>query len=144
MTDAILSVEAVSKNFGGLAVIDDLTFSVRRGSRTALIGPNGAGKTTVFNLITGAYALDQGRIVMDGHDISHVRSRKRVHFGIARNLHCSRDAIFVRRETTLLPPLALSAFELRPLQRADPLEAYPRNGMERAHGFLLRHLTPKR
>jgi branched-chain amino acid transport system ATP-binding protein len=85
MTDAILSVEKVSKNFGGLAVIDDLTFSVRRGSRTALIGPNGAGKTTVFNLITGAYPLDQGRIVMDGHDISHVASRKRVNFGIARN-----------------------------------------------------------
>jgi branched-chain amino acid transport system ATP-binding protein len=85
MTDAILSVEAVSKNFGGLAVIDDLTFSVRRGSRTALIGPNGAGKTTVFNLITGAYPLDRGRIVMDGHDITHVPSRKRVQFGIARN-----------------------------------------------------------
>jgi branched-chain amino acid transport system ATP-binding protein len=85
MSDAILSVEAVSKNFGGLAVIDDLTFSVRRGSRTALIGPNGAGKTTVFNLITGAYPIDKGRIVMDGHDISHVPSRKRVHYGIARN-----------------------------------------------------------
>jgi branched-chain amino acid transport system ATP-binding protein len=85
MTDAILSVEKVSKNFGGLAVIDDLTFSVRRGSRTALIGPNGAGKTTVFNLITGAYPLDHGRIVMDGHDISHVPSHKRVHFGVARN-----------------------------------------------------------
>ncbi|MGD9920258.1 MAG: ABC transporter ATP-binding protein [Pseudorhodoplanes sp.] len=85
MTEAILSIEKVSKNFGGLAVIDDLTFKVRRGSRTALIGPNGAGKTTVFNLITGAYPLDEGRIVMDGHDISHVPSRRRVHFGIARN-----------------------------------------------------------
>lgn len=85
MTDAILSVEAVSKNFGGLAVIDNLTFSVRRNSRTALIGPNGAGKTTVFNLITGAFPIDAGRIVMDGRDISAVPSRKRVHFGIARN-----------------------------------------------------------
>jgi branched-chain amino acid transport system ATP-binding protein len=85
MTAAILSVEKVSKNFGGLAVIDDLTFSVRRGSRTALIGPNGAGKTTVFNLITGAYPLDTGRIILDGKDITHVLSRRRVHFGIARN-----------------------------------------------------------
>jgi hypothetical protein len=66
------------------------------------------------------------------------------HFGIARDLHCSRDAIFVRRETTSLPTLALPAFESRPLQRADPFEAYPRNDMQRAHGFLPRYLTPVR
>ena len=51
----ILRFDSVSKHFGGLSVIDDLTFVVRRGSRTGLIGPNGAGKTTAFNLITGVY-----------------------------------------------------------------------------------------
>jgi branched-chain amino acid transport system ATP-binding protein len=85
MSDAILQIERASKSFGGLAVIDDLTFSVRRGSRTALIGPNGAGKTTVFNLITGVYSLDGGRILLGGEDIGHVPSRLRVRHGIARN-----------------------------------------------------------
>ncbi len=85
MSDTILTVDNISKNFGGLAVIHNLSFDVRRGSKTALIGPNGAGKTTVFNLITGAYPVDSGRIMMDGHDITHVPSRRRVHYGLARN-----------------------------------------------------------
>ena len=52
----VLEVRNLSKSFGGLKVIDDLSFSLARGERLALIGPNGAGKTTVFNLITGVYA----------------------------------------------------------------------------------------
>ena len=53
-------------------VIEDLSFSVRAGSRTALIGPNGAGKTTVFNLITGVYPVDAGRIYAGETDITRV------------------------------------------------------------------------
>lgn len=85
MTDAILTLDHVSKNFGGLSVIDDLSFSVRRGSRTALIGPNGAGKTTVFNIITGVFALDSGSIRLDNTDITNIPSRLRIRHGIARN-----------------------------------------------------------
>jgi ABC-type branched-subunit amino acid transport system ATPase component len=66
-------------------VVEDLSFSVRRGCCTGLIGPNGAGKTTVFNLITGVYPIDAGRIVLNGVDISSVPSRRRIHYGIARN-----------------------------------------------------------
>jgi ABC-type branched-subunit amino acid transport system ATPase component len=54
-TDSILTLENVSKRFGGLGVVESLSFSVRRGACTGLIGPNGAGKTTVFNLITGVH-----------------------------------------------------------------------------------------
>jgi branched-chain amino acid transport system ATP-binding protein len=81
----ILRLESVSKRFGGMTAIDDLSFEVRRGSRTALIGPNGAGKTTVFNIVTGAVPIDAGRIFVDGQDISRVPSRRRIRHGVARS-----------------------------------------------------------
>jgi ABC-type branched-subunit amino acid transport system ATPase component len=84
-SEPILRLEGVSKHFGGLSVIEDLTISVRRGSRTALIGPNGAGKTTVFNLITGVFNVDIGRILLDSADITDIPSRRRIGHGIARS-----------------------------------------------------------
>ena len=85
MTDeAILRLDCVSKNFGGVNVIDDLSFTVRSGSRTALIGPNGAGKTSVFNLISGVFPPDSGRIFVEGNDITDVPSLARIRRGIAR------------------------------------------------------------
>jgi branched-chain amino acid transport system ATP-binding protein len=84
-SDIILTLDNVSKHFGGLAVIENLSFSIRRGSRTGLIGPNGAGKTTVFNLITGVYPIDEGRILLDNVDIAQLPSRRRIYHGIARN-----------------------------------------------------------
>ncbi|HEY2135045.1 MAG TPA: ABC transporter ATP-binding protein [Xanthobacteraceae bacterium] len=83
--DVILALDNVSKHFGGLCVIEDLSFAVRRGVCTALIGPNGAGKTTVFNLITGMFQIDAGRIMLDGTDIARVPSRRRIRHGVARN-----------------------------------------------------------
>ena len=85
MIDPILRLESVSKRFGGLCVIEDLSLTVRRGVRTALIGPNGAGKTTIFNLITGMFAVDAGRILFDGADITATPSRRRIGHGIARS-----------------------------------------------------------
>jgi branched-chain amino acid transport system ATP-binding protein len=83
--EPMLRLESVSKHFGGLRVIEDLSLAVRRGVRTALIGPNGAGKTTVFNLITGVFPVDAGRILLDGADITDVPSRRRIGHGIARS-----------------------------------------------------------
>lgn len=87
MVDAaqVLSVAGVSKSFGGLEVVKDLTFSVARGSRTALIGPNGAGKSTVFNLISGVYPVTAGRIHVNGRDITEVPSRLRMRCGVSRS-----------------------------------------------------------
>jgi branched-chain amino acid transport system ATP-binding protein len=81
----VLSVEGLSKGFGGLAVIDGVSFDVGRGSRTALIGPNGAGKTTVFNLLSGAYAVDRGTIRLEGEDITALPARLRIGRGLARS-----------------------------------------------------------
>ena len=82
---SILELQGVTKHFGGLSVIENLSFAVARGSRTAMIGPNGAGKTMVFNLVSGLLSADAGRILLDGHDISAVPSRRRVGYGIARS-----------------------------------------------------------
>ena len=83
--DAVLRLSGVSKAFGGLQVIDDVSFEVRQGSRTALIGPNGAGKSTVFNLISGVYPIDAGRIEALGRDISRASIVERVRLGLARS-----------------------------------------------------------
>ena len=85
MSGDVLTIVAMQKSFGGLLVIDDVSFAVRRGSRTALIGPNGAGKTTVFNLLSGVYQLDSGRIDLDGTDITHVEPHDRIIHGMSRS-----------------------------------------------------------
>lgn len=81
---ALLEVQMLSKNFGGLSVVSDVTFNIAEGERLALIGPNGAGKTTVFNLLSGVYEPSQGKMCLAGRDISHVPSRDRVGLGMAR------------------------------------------------------------
>ncbi|TFF27683.1 ABC transporter ATP-binding protein [Jiella endophytica] len=85
MTAPILSLDGVSKSFGGLDVISNVGFDVAAGGRTALIGPNGAGKTTLFNLIFGVYRQDSGAIRLEGRDISTVPSRRRIGLGMARS-----------------------------------------------------------
>ncbi len=82
---AVLRVEAISKAFGGLKVIQDVSFDVEEHGRIALIGPNGAGKTTIFNLISGVYSVDFGQIFIGDRDITTVPSRKRIDFGVARS-----------------------------------------------------------
>lgn len=86
MTDKpALWVNNVSKRFGGLAVIDNVTFEVPLGARMALIGPNGAGKTTLFNLISGVHAIDSGSIVLNSQPIENLAPRHRVSAGLARS-----------------------------------------------------------
>lgn len=85
MTSPVLQIANVSKSFGGLQVIDDVSFEVASHSKTGLIGPNGAGKTTIFNLISGVYGVDQGSISVAGADLTHMPSRHRIRQGIARN-----------------------------------------------------------
>ena len=66
----LLRAEQVRKEFGGLVAVDDVDFSVPRGSIVSLIGPNGAGKTTFFNMLTGVYKPTAGRIAFDGADVT--------------------------------------------------------------------------
>ena len=70
MADPILSVQGVSKAFGGLMAVCDVSFSIRSGQIVGLIGPNGAGKTTLFNVVSGYYAPSRGKVLFQGKDVS--------------------------------------------------------------------------
>jgi branched-chain amino acid transport system ATP-binding protein len=84
MSAPLLAVDHVTKRFGGLTAIDDVSFDVQRGSITGLIGPNGAGKTTLFALIAGFEAPTGGRVHFDGAEISVLPAHRRAQAGIAR------------------------------------------------------------
>jgi branched-chain amino acid transport system ATP-binding protein len=72
MDDApILDVVALSKKFGGVTAVQDVTLDVPRGGILSIIGPNGAGKTSLLNMISGFYKPDTGRIVLEGKNITH-------------------------------------------------------------------------
>jgi branched-chain amino acid transport system ATP-binding protein len=81
---AILSAAGVSKAFGGLVAVDDVTFSIPPRSIVSIIGPNGAGKTTFFNMLTGLYKPTRGQVVFDGRDITGRRPDVITSLGIAR------------------------------------------------------------
>ncbi|HEY9565295.1 MAG TPA: ATP-binding cassette domain-containing protein, partial [Nocardioides sp.] len=84
-TDAILQVNGLSKRFGGLKAVDDVSFDVARGQITALIGPNGAGKSTTFNLVTGHNKPDSGTVTFDGHDVTGKKPNVLADKGVARS-----------------------------------------------------------
>ena len=94
----MLQFDHVSKNFGGLQVLQDVSFSVPQGGIFGLIGPNGAGKTTVFNLITGLIRKSGGAITFNGNALDGVAPHKITRLGIARTFQNIR----VFKEMTLL------------------------------------------
>ncbi len=80
----LLATEQVSKTFGGLVAVNDVSFEIPERSIVSIIGPNGAGKTTFFNMLTGLYKPSVGRILFDGNDISRTRPDLITTLGIAR------------------------------------------------------------
>ncbi len=86
----LLSLQDLVKTFGGLVAVAGVSFDVGEGSVVGLIGPNGAGKTTVFNLITGNYRPDSGRIIFDRRDLTRLQTHEIVKLGIARTFQTIR------------------------------------------------------
>jgi branched-chain amino acid transport system ATP-binding protein len=82
--DPILRIVSMTKRFGGLVAVDDVTYDVERGQVFALIGPNGAGKTTCFNCITGLFQPTSGKVLFDGKDITGFRPHQTARAGVAR------------------------------------------------------------
>ncbi len=80
----VLETAGLKKSFGGVQVIDDLSLQLSEGEALGIIGPNGAGKTTLFNLITGVYRPDEGRVTFKGKDVTHVSRQNRCRYGMGR------------------------------------------------------------
>ena len=86
----LLSVRGVSKRFGGLVAVDDVSFDVARGDLVSIIGPNGAGKTTLFNLLTGQLAPSAGQVLFEGRDIGRLSPNHRARLGLGRTFQISQ------------------------------------------------------
>jgi branched-chain amino acid transport system ATP-binding protein len=102
---ALLEVKNLNKAFGGIHAVDDCSFTVEKGSITALIGPNGAGKTTAFNLISGVLKPDSGQIWFDGERIDRLAPHKITRKGMSRTFQISRNL----EDMTVLENLAVQA-----------------------------------
>lgn len=89
---SFLEINNISKRFGGLLAIDDLSFSVEKGSIHGIIGPNGAGKTTLFNIASGVYQPTSGSVIFDGHHLTGLRPSKIAELGLVRTFQ--RAAFF--------------------------------------------------
>lgn len=94
--EPILKVDGVSIRFGGVIAADNVTFELEKGEIKGLIGPNGAGKSTIMNLISGIYDVDEGRIFLEGVDVTDIPAYKRARMGIGRTFQTPR---FLRRAT---------------------------------------------
>lgn len=79
-----LVVESLTKRYGGVVAVRDVSLAVERGTVHALIGPNGAGKSTLINCVSGLYQADSGRILLNGKDVSGLPAHARAHMGLAR------------------------------------------------------------
>ncbi|MFC7157120.1 ABC transporter ATP-binding protein [Halomarina halobia] len=116
----LLELDGVTKKFGELVAVDDVTWGIDRDGLTALIGPNGAGKTTLYNLITGRLAPTSGHIRFDGRDVTNESPADRAHRGIGRSFQVTNifEGLTVR-ENIRAPVIARSEHRWNPLGRAS-------------------------
>jgi branched-chain amino acid transport system ATP-binding protein len=94
---AILQTESLTKSFGALSAVSDVSLAIEAGTLHSIIGPNGAGKTTLFNLLTGTFPPTSGRILLDGRDITGTPAERVAHLGLARSY----------QRTTVFPAFSL-------------------------------------
>jgi branched-chain amino acid transport system ATP-binding protein len=83
-SEVVLSLEGLTKAFGGMLAVRDAAFEVRRGERVAILGPNGAGKSSLFNLVSGHLTATRGRVSLFGRDVSRLRADQRARVGLGR------------------------------------------------------------
>ena len=106
MSNTIIEVKNITKNFKGLKAVSNVSFTVEEGKITGMIGPNGAGKSTTFNMICGFYPPSEGQIFYRGKEITHLRAHQYADLGIARTFQIMKPL----GNLTVLDNVAASAF----------------------------------
>lgn len=101
----ILKVKNLSKNFGGIVAVRDLSFEIKESETLGFIGPNGAGKSTVVNMLSGLIPADKGEVELDGINITHMKPHQRARLGLARTYQIPRPF----PELTALASVTVSA-----------------------------------
>ena len=133
MTEPLLQVNTVTKTFGGLHAVFQVSFQMKTGEIIGLIGPNGAGKTTLFNVISGFYAPNKGHIHFNGHDISGKPPYKLATLGIGRTFQVVKPFAGL----TVLENVVIASFSKYPKRRQAEQQAWKvleRTGLaDRAH-----------
>jgi branched-chain amino acid transport system ATP-binding protein len=120
----VLQLKGLSKNFGGLAAVREVTLDVHAGERKAIIGPNGAGKTTLFNLISGVFSSTSGEIVLFGRNVTRWPSHRRTALGMARTFQIT--SLFPKLTVLENVLLALAGVGWTKLVLWKPLSSYER------------------
>jgi branched-chain amino acid transport system ATP-binding protein len=123
MSSPALVLESISRHFGGLKAVDNVSLTVAPGARHALIGPNGAGKTTLFNLISGELTPTTGRIALFGTDATRLAPHKRAALGLARTFQITK--LFPQLTVLENVLLACEALDRRKLSMHRALTTYP-------------------
>jgi branched-chain amino acid transport system ATP-binding protein len=131
----VLELKGLSKSFGGLNAVRDVTLAVMPGDRQAIIGPNGAGKTTLFNLITGILPSTAGQVLLFGRDVTTWRSHRRTALGMARTFQVTH--LFPRLTVVDNVLLAIEGLRSSKFVMWRPMSSY-RDAYEKAHGLLQR------
>ena len=108
---ALLAVEDVTRRFGGIVALADVSLELQQGQIVGLIGPNGAGKTTLFNLVTRLYRPNTGRILFEGKDLTRTRAHAIARLGIARTF---QNVVLFQNMTVLENVLVGAHARLRP------------------------------
>jgi branched-chain amino acid transport system ATP-binding protein len=125
---SILEAKGVTKTFGNLIAVDNVSLAVAPGELRAIIGPNGAGKTTFFNMITGFFPPTSGEIVIEGRNVTRFSAQQRVALGMARTFQITE--IFpeiTARENVRIAVEVASGYRLRPwLSRAEKIRVRER------------------
>jgi branched-chain amino acid transport system ATP-binding protein len=136
--EVVLQATGLTKTYGGLRAVSDVSFDVRRGEILGIIGPNGAGKTTLFDLLSGYIAPDFGTLVLDGHDITRLGPDQRAWRGLGRSFQDARlfpgltiaetIALALERQVDVRDPFAIAtglpgtkASERKVRERVDEL-----------------------
>jgi branched-chain amino acid transport system ATP-binding protein len=127
----MLELDAVTKRFGGLTAVGEVSFRAAEGEILGIIGPNGAGKTTLFNVISGFYAPDHGRVLLDGRDVSKLPAHQICALGVCRTFQLVKpfgnlsveDNVMIGA-LTRLPSVAAAREEARRVVALCRLEAF--------------------